>query len=83
MCLAIPAEVIEIQENGILRARVGQSETYLEVSGMLLSDPPALGDYIIVHAGFALRKLDKEEAEETLRLLREVAEAAEGQPARF
>lgn len=83
MCLAIPAEIVETKDNGMLRARVGKSETYLEVSGMLLSEPPAIGDYIIVHAGFALRKLDREDAEETLRLLREVAEAGEGRPAGF
>lgn len=83
MCLAIPAEVVEIQEGGMLRARVGQSETYLQVSGLLLPEAAELGDFIIVHAGFALRKLDAVEAQETLRLLREVAAAADGKPADF
>ncbi|MFI3272352.1 MAG: HypC/HybG/HupF family hydrogenase formation chaperone [Pseudomonadota bacterium] len=83
MCLAIPAEVVEIQEGGMLRARVGQSETYLHVSGLLLPEAAELGDFIIVHAGFALRKLDAAEAQETLRLLREVATMADGKPAQF
>lgn len=83
MCLAIPAEVIEIQEGGMLRARVGQSETFLQVSGLLLPEAAEIGDFVIVHAGFALRKLDAVEAQETLRLLREVAAAAEGKPAPF
>lgn len=83
MCLAIPAEIVELNENGMVRARVGKSETYLNVSAMLLPEPAEIGEYIIVHAGFALRKLAKEEAEETLRLLRELAEAMEQQPAGF
>ena len=83
MSLSIPAEIVEMMDNDMVRARVGKSETFLTVSAMLLPEPAALGDYIIVHAGFALRKLDKADAEETLRLLREVAEAAEGAPAAF
>ncbi len=83
MCLAIPAEVVEIQEGGMLRARVGKSETFLQVSGLLLPEPAEIGDFLIVHAGFALRKLDAVEAEETLRLLREVATIADGREAQF
>jgi len=83
MCLAIPAEIVEINEAGMAKCRVGKSETYLTVSAMLLPERPAIGEYVIVHAGFALRVLDKAEAEETLRLLREMSEAVEGQPAGF
>lgn len=83
MCLAIPAEIVEINEAGMAKCRVGKSETYLNVSAMLLPQRPAIGEYVIVHAGFALRVLDKAEAEETLRLLREMSEAVEGQPAGF
>jgi hydrogenase expression/formation protein HypC len=43
-----------------------------EASVMLLGDDVAVGDYVIVHAGFAISKLDEEYAEETLRMMREV-----------
>ncbi len=76
MCLAIPMKIVEIREDDMARCRVGQGETYVDASLALLPEPPALGDYVIVHAGFALRALDPADAEETLKLLREIAEAA-------
>ena len=76
MCLAIPAKVIEKRENGMLRATVGNGPTCLSVSDMLLPEPVEVGDYIIVHAGFALHKMDRTEAEESLRLFRELATAS-------
>jgi hydrogenase expression/formation protein HypC len=72
MCLAIPAK-IEAVENGIATCRVGEGETFIKASLLLVEPQPGLGDYIIIHAGFALRKLDPEEAEESLRILREMA----------
>ncbi len=78
MCLAIPAQIVELLENDMARARVGNSETYLTASVALLPQAAQVGDYLIIHAGFALHKLDPKEAEESLRLLREVAMAAEG-----
>ena len=83
MCLAIPAQIVELKDDGMARARVGESQTFLNASVMLLPEPAQVGDYVIVHAGFALNKLDPKEAEETLRLLREMAEMLEGQPAGF
>lgn len=70
MCLAIPAEVVEIIDD-VATVRVG--DALRKASMMLLPDPPQLGDYVIVHAGFALHKVDPEEAQESLRLLRELA----------
>ncbi len=83
MCLAIPAEVVELQTNDMARCRVGKSDTYVDVSTMLLEAPAELGDYLIVHAGFALRKLDFQEAQETLRLLRQMANINEETPGAF
>lgn len=48
-----------------------------EASVLLLEDP-RVGDYVIVHAGFAIHKIDEEEATETLRLLREAMAFGEG-----
>ena len=84
MCLAIPAEVVEVQaDNNMAKCRVCQSETYIETSTMLLESPAEIGDYVIVHAGFALRKLDFDEAQETLRLLRQMAGINEATPGAF
>lgn len=76
MCLAVPMKVTEVTADGIARCRVGESDTFVAASVALLAEPPAPGEYVIVHAGFALRKLEPADAEETLKLLREMAEAA-------
>jgi hydrogenase expression/formation protein HypC len=74
MCLAIPAEIIEIQED-MATVRVG--EALRKASLMLLPEPAQLGEFVIVHAGFALHKVDPKEAEESIKILRELASMAE------
>ncbi|OYD14906.1 hypothetical protein CH333_06935 [candidate division WOR-3 bacterium JGI_Cruoil_03_44_89] len=67
MCLAIPAKVIEKKgTQGV--AEIGGVRR--EVDLQLLEDVE-IGDYVILHAGFGIQKLDTKEAEETLDLLRE------------
>ncbi len=83
MCLAVPAQIVELLEDGMVKARVGESETYLTTSTMLLPEEAGVGDYIIVHAGFALHKVREEDAKETLRLYREIMLTVEGQEAGF
>lgn len=83
MCLAIPARIVELEPADMARVRIGESSTFLSASTMLLPEPPKVGDYVIVHAGFALRVLPSQEAEESLAALREIAEAACGTPANF
>ena len=75
MCLAVPALVIEISE-GV--GRVDLAGVVREVSFMLLPDA-RVGDYVLLHAGYALQKVDEAEAEETIRLLAEIAEAGRSQ----
>ena len=76
MCLAVPMRITEASADGVARCRIGESESYVTVSTALLEESPLPGDYVIVHAGFALRRLDPADAEETLRLLREMLAAA-------
>lgn len=83
MCLAIPAKIVEILPNDMAKVRIGESSTFLSASTMLLPDAPEIGDYVIVHAGFALHKLSPAEAEDSLSALREIAEAACGTEANF
>lgn len=70
MCLAVPAEVVQIEDE-TATVRIGGA--LRKASLMLLPEPAQLGDYLIIHAGFALHKVDPQEAEESLRLLREMA----------
>lgn len=73
MCLAIPVEIIEI-DNEVATCRVGESDTFIKANLMVLDGSAQIGDFLIVHAGFALRRLDREEAQESLRLLREMVQ---------
>mgnify|MGYP000688704340 CR=1 FL=1 len=73
MCLAIPARIEELQGEGMARVRVGESQTFLTASVMLLPEEPKVGDYVIVHVGHAIGRLDTEEAERTLALFAEMA----------
>lgn len=83
MCLAIPARIEELQGEGMARVRVGESETFLTASVMLLPEEPQVGDYVIVHAGFAMHTMTPQEAQESLAVLRDLAEALEGAPPSF
>jgi hydrogenase expression/formation protein HypC len=65
MCLGIPMQIQEIDGNVATAAVSGTArKIYLDV----LDEEAKVGDYVIVHAGFAIHKIDEEEAKETLRL---------------
>jgi hydrogenase expression/formation protein HypC len=72
MCLAVPAEVLSIQGE-MAACRVGRGQTIIKAALMLLPEAPQPGDYLIIHAGFALRVLDRVQAEESLRVLARTA----------
>jgi hydrogenase expression/formation protein HypC len=71
MCLSIPGKVITI-ENDFAEVSVGG--TIVKI-GMQMVDDVQEGDYVLVHAGFALQKINEEEALITLQLLREMNES--------
>lgn len=68
MCLAIPMEVLEI-EGQCAEVQVGGTRQTVRLDLML--ETAEVGDYVIVHAGFALTRLDREEAIATLKLFEE------------
>ena len=68
MCLAIPSKIIKIDENGL--GTVDVDGVKRDVSLLMIEDPE-IGDYVIVHAGFALHKIDEAVALESLQILRE------------
>ena len=72
MCLAIPGKVIEIQESGSLRgARVQFGGIVRQISLDFVPEAN-VGDYVMVHVGFAISRVDAEEAERTYALLEEM-----------
>ena len=73
MCLAIPAKIVNIKGDG---AQVDFGEGVLREVNVMLVDAK-LGDYVLVHAGYAIQVLSEEEALETLRLWNEILDAAE------
>lgn len=75
MCLAIPARVVALEPNDV--AVVDIEGVRKQIFTALVEDV-AVGDYLIVHVGFALSKLEPAEAEETLTLLREAVLSGEG-----
>ncbi|KAB7650714.1 HypC/HybG/HupF family hydrogenase formation chaperone [Sutterella faecalis] len=76
MCLAVPAEILSVSPNGAdAMASIGGIEKPVDVS---LIDHPVPGDWVIVHVGFALNRIDAKEAEETLRILASAGELHEG-----
>ncbi|RZD16014.1 MAG: HypC/HybG/HupF family hydrogenase formation chaperone [Candidatus Acididesulfobacter guangdongensis] len=70
MCLAIPSKVIEIKnDNTVIVDTMGSKRL---VSTMLLEEQVKMGDYLLIHVGYAMQKIDEEEALESLNLFREI-----------
>ena len=69
MCVGVPMRIISIDGTDAVAEIDGVKR---EASLMLMADELLVGDYVIVHAGFAISKLDEDEARETLEMMREV-----------
>ncbi|MCX8117028.1 MAG: HypC/HybG/HupF family hydrogenase formation chaperone [Desulfobacterota bacterium] len=72
MCLGIPGQIVEIEKDV---AKVDVGGVTREISIELCPDV-SVGDYVLIHSGFAIHKVDEAEAQETLRILNELAESA-------
>jgi hydrogenase expression/formation protein HypC len=68
MCLALPAKVVSLHDDGTATVSLGGLKKAVSLA---LVDGVVEGDYVVVHTGFALSRLDADEAEKTLALLRE------------
>ncbi|OQO89849.1 hydrogenase assembly protein HupF [Saccharomonospora piscinae] len=76
MCLGIPGEVVEVLADRPELARVNVSGVRRAIHiGLLTDDPPVAGDWVLIHVGFALSKIDEEEAAAVLRYLEELGSA--------
>ena len=74
MCWAVPARLVEVSGD----AGKGELGGVVREVGLQLLEGAAVGDYVLVHAGFAIQKVDRREAEETLEYVARVFGAAEG-----
>ena len=73
MCLSIPSKVVEIDENNY--ATVDTMGVERKVTLDLIAEPVNVGDYVLIHVGFAMNKISKEEAEDSIAAYNEIAEA--------
>ncbi|HEX8772763.1 MAG TPA: HypC/HybG/HupF family hydrogenase formation chaperone [Pyrinomonadaceae bacterium] len=75
MCLAIPGKIIEIvdPENHIAKVEVGGVRRNIN-TGMLNEQEAQVGNYVLIHVGFAMSRIDEHEAQETLRILEEIGQ---------
>lgn len=70
MCLAIPSKIVSLSGASAVVELYGGGR--VEISTLLLPEEPSIGDYVIVHAGFAIQKIERENAELSHRLLEEL-----------
>ena len=75
MCIAIPSRIVTI---GDMTATVDVYGARREVSLLLLPEEAKIDDYVLVHAGFAIQKIDSDAAAEALKLIKELIDATEG-----
>lgn len=76
MCLAVPALVVELVDETNQIAKVDIGGVRRNISVALLEDVK-VGDWVLVHVGFAIQKIDEDEAEQTLRILRQLGQTGE------
>ncbi len=69
MCLALPMKVVKIDSSGGV-VEIGKVKMQVNLE---LLDNVKVGEYVIVHAGFAIQKVDPKEAKETIEILKEMA----------
>lgn len=78
MCLAIPGRIVEIVDEDLQLAKVDVGGVRRTINISLVNDEEekvGLGDWVLIHVGFALSRIDEAEAQSTLRVLEEIGEA--------
>jgi len=75
MCLSIPSKIEHIDENNV--ATVDTMGVKRRVSLDLISEPVEVGDFVLIHVGFAMNKIDKERALDSLELYKEIVQKME------
>lgn len=70
MCLSIPSKVVEIDENNM--ATVDTMGVKRQVTLDLIGEPVAVGEYVLIHVGFAMNKISVEEAQESIKIYEDI-----------
>ena len=76
MCLAVPMQILEIKDDGMARVTAMGAE---RDAALDLTPQATVGDYVLVHAGFAIEVVDQQYAEETLELIQTMADMVDDQ----
>lgn len=74
MCLGVPAKIIKVMDNNVAMVDVDDNE--LEISILLIPEV-IIGQYVLVHAGFAMQVIDEESAQESMALIQEMLKIRE------
>ena len=74
MCLAVPMKIAEIADG----VAICEVDGVRREASLMMLEEAAIGDYVLIHAGFAIEKIDPEEARKTLDVFREVLDAGGG-----
>jgi len=77
MCLGVPGKIVEIYNKDNLKMGVIDFGGVTREACLEYIPESDIGDYVLVHVGFAISKLSEEEAQETLKLIREIANIEE------
>ena len=80
MCLAVPGKVVEATDLGFTRVAKVQFVGVTRQVSLDFVPETQIGDYVLVHVGFAISRVSPEEAERTYELLRQIQEADENAP---
>ena len=72
MCLSVPSQVVEVHDDASVT--VDTMGVKRRVSSHLITDPLAIGDYVLIHIGFVMHKIDHQDAEQSLALYQEIIE---------
>jgi len=81
MCLSIPSKIVEIDEDN--NATVDTMGVKRQVSLDLMGDEVGIGDYILIHVGFAMSKIDEAEALDSLKVYQEILEKMDDEERRL
>ena len=72
MCLSVPSQVVEVHDDASVT--VDTMGVKRRVSSHLITDPLAIADYVLIHIGFVMNKIDHQDAEQSLALYQEIIE---------
>ncbi len=76
MCLGVPGKIVSLDDDWTAEVEIAGVTKKI---GIQMVPDATVGDYVLVHTGFAMQKMDEAEALETLKLLEEMADLADGQ----